>query len=300
MKNYIIILIFLLLPPSYLIGQNKFYIGQPIYIAGGADLFIENHEIKFGANIITSTAPKGFLILGENTMLTETSDAAKIVGYIRNNFPLNLNSYPVGTLLKLKTFELETNSNTEPVEIAYISTAPENPNSLAGIEEIADNGYWDINSQAHGKVTLYFTEEDLELLENNDIAAFSIAGFNGTDWELIPSTVNMESGYIQSSDFINLSGYSSYTFAISAELGTNIPKKIINIITYQQNGTIFITSDNVQIQEVVLFDMRGRNVFRKSNIHSSHVSLNGLPLSRGIHIINILTDKGVVSKKIAY
>ncbi|WP_181248475.1 T9SS type A sorting domain-containing protein [Flavobacterium magnum] len=290
---------FLWMFPLSAAAQTAFYVGEEIYIGSGGTLYCANSEVKFNANIVTETAPKGVLVFGENTSYSGADDAHKVVGFLANNFPADLVVYPVGSLLTLKPFELQTASNDAPVEIGFIAAAPENPGNLEGVGELADSGYWAIHSEALGKVKLYFTAEDLASLSVSDFADFSIAGYDGSDWVVIPSTVNEAGSYVQSNDFIDQALYSSYTFAVAAPLNTPDPAGVIDIVSYRQRGSIFIRSESASIQQVILYDMRGREVYRKWG-SGLQLELNDLNTAGGVYVIVVETDRGSVTRKIVY
>ena len=86
----------------------------------------------------------------------------------------------------------------------------------------------------------------------------------------------------------------------NATLGvdTFIPEN--GIIAYVDSKVLNIESVNQSIENVVVFDISGRRVAEKLKINESatQLSLNGI--ARQVLLVQITTDKGVVTKKIIF
>lgn len=61
---------------------------------------------------------------------------------------------------------------------------------------------------------------------------------------------------------------------------------------------ITVTSEELEIQEIFISDMAGREVFRQTGINDSYITIYLTDWEAGMYIVKILTDRGFVSKKI--
>lgn len=71
------------------------------------------------------------------------------------------------------------------------------------------------------------------------------------------------------------------------------------IIIYQSNNQIFIESDLLNIESVYVYDILGRNVFSKENIHNTTFNTNQLSIQKQVIIVKVRTeDNKIITKKI--
>ncbi|MGK4566291.1 hypothetical protein [Flavobacterium sp. 3HN19-14] len=201
--------------PLAMSAQQKLYVGQPIYIGSGAKLFTQNYEVKFNADITTAISPKGLLVAGANTTFTGTGDLKKVNGYIKNNFPHDLGYFPLGTNSITKALNLIVENNDVPVIAGYMPGSPQSPTSIdSDLQQISGNGHWDIQSTAQAKITLAFNDVLEPLVAEFGLSRFSIAGWDGTQWSLLPATILPGNQHIRTNDFVDSSVYSNFAFAI--------------------------------------------------------------------------------------
>ena len=84
-------------------------------------------------------------------------------------------------------------------------------------------------------------------------------------------------------------------------LGTANPELNANsVIVYQQGNTINITSGDLDMTDVTIYDVRGSKIYTKSGINATETSISNLAVQQQVLIIEINTLKGKVTKKIIF
>ena len=84
-------------------------------------------------------------------------------------------------------------------------------------------------------------------------------------------------------------------------LGVNNPVLNTNsVIVYQQNGVINITSGNVTMNSVTIYDIRGRKLLTQDKINNTETAISNLQAQHEVLIVEINTTNGTVSKKIIF
>jgi len=73
-----------------------------------------------------------------------------------------------------------------------------------------------------------------------------------------------------------------------------------NVIAYKNGNAISISTGNVTITGVTVYDTRGRLLYNASGINATETSVNGLQAQQQVLIVKIATEKGEVSKKIIF
>ena len=88
---------------------------------------------------------------------------------------------------------------------------------------------------------------------------------------------------------------------INNVLGTHAPSITANeVIVYKQDKALNIISGNAVIDDVAIFDTRGRLIYNMNNVNASSFTVEGLQAEEQVIIVEITTDKGKVSKKVIY
>lgn len=107
---------------------------------------------------------------------------------------------------------------------------------------------------------------------------------------------------------------SAYTFATEAgtfdnrftivymePLSTSNPVLTTNnVIVYKDGNSINITTGNIDMTDVSIYDIRGRVLYTKSGINATETSITNLQAQQEVLIVEITTPNGKVSKKIVY
>ncbi|MEO0043077.1 MAG: hypothetical protein RL329_2525, partial [Bacteroidota bacterium] len=176
------------------------------------------------------------------------SDAMHIDGYVRK-YGVGAFTFPTGDNGKLRTCAISSMSNaTESTTAAYFQAnpntaitsnlgggnygalptgAPFNTSSkAANVSNLSNLEYWDVNGAASVRLTLsYDATSAINTLTSNDLSKLTIAGWNGTQWVAIPSTVTgtLTAGTIQTDAALLPNTYNVYTFAAKTLLVGSAP-----------------------------------------------------------------------------
>ena len=85
------------------------------------------------------------------------------------------------------------------------------------------------------------------------------------------------------------------------QLGTDELTAISNsVVLYQQNGVINITSGNVEMTDVTIYDVRGSKIYTQTDVNAMQVAITNLVAQQQVLIVEIGTVNGTVTKKIIY
>jgi len=84
-------------------------------------------------------------------------------------------------------------------------------------------------------------------------------------------------------------------------LGTTTPQLDANaVIIYKNGNALNINAGTAVINDVTVFDIRGRKLVGKTGVNAVETVLTGLDVAQQVLIIEVTTTKGKVSKKIVY
>ncbi|MFH7015980.1 Ig-like domain-containing protein [Flavobacterium sp. FlaQc-47] len=73
------------------------------------------------------------------------------------------------------------------------------------------------------------------------------------------------------------------------------------IIIYQSNNQIMIESDLLNIESVYVYDVLGRNIFNKENVHTTSYSTDQLSIQHQVIIVKVRTeDNKIITKKVIF
>ena len=87
----------------------------------------------------------------------------------------------------------------------------------------------------------------------------------------------------------------------TSQLGTESPAITANdVIVYKQDKAIHIASGSVVMNEINVFDVRGRLIYTAKDVNASSFVIDRLQSENQMLIVNIATESGKVSKKILY
>ena len=73
-----------------------------------------------------------------------------------------------------------------------------------------------------------------------------------------------------------------------------------SIAIAKNNNTLNISAGSLTINSVVIFDLQGRKIFTRSNVDASTTSISDLTIANQIILVQITTDKGIVTKKVQF
>lgn len=84
-------------------------------------------------------------------------------------------------------------------------------------------------------------------------------------------------------------------------LGTDNPALTANnVIIFKEGNDININTGTANMNDVTVYDVRGRKIFSKSNINATQTTITGLTVQQQVLIVEVITSKGKVSKKIVF
>lgn len=84
-------------------------------------------------------------------------------------------------------------------------------------------------------------------------------------------------------------------------LGTNNPElSLNNVVVYQNTTGINITSGNLVIKDVTVYDVRGRQVYAAKGVNSTGTVLSGLQPAQQLLIVEVVTEAGKTTRKVVY
>jgi len=84
-------------------------------------------------------------------------------------------------------------------------------------------------------------------------------------------------------------------------LGTNNPaKEQINAVVYKSGNTVTVNTETALINGITIYDIRGAKVYSQQGINATTASVANLNVAHQVLIVEINTNKGMVSKRIIY
>ena len=191
--------------------------------------FSNNQSGAYPGIIVTnrnSDAP-GIVAFGENGSWENAADDRHIDGYAKVYHDREF-TFPIGNLGYYKPVTISGAYATaaayyldNPSKLPFI---PVSTRSSSSSEEkrmlVSDVEYWDIDGSNETRITFYWdTNSNVDELTNNNLEDLTIAGWNGTSWEIIPSSIDIDKqsstkvGSITSNFAVVPDTYEVFTFA---------------------------------------------------------------------------------------
>ncbi|NDP27901.1 MAG: T9SS sorting signal type C domain-containing protein [Flavobacterium sp.] len=287
-------------------------IGSPTYCTWAGGTFISNGESQV-------VNPNGIIQTGQGFFIEALNSATSLSFNNGQRAANNTNQFFKTKAIERNTIWLNatnTTGNFSQMAVGYITDA------TLGIDEfdgkyyndgaIALNSFLDNTEYVIQGRPLPFDGTDEVPLSfkttnsgNYTIAIDHVDGlFSGNqDIILKDNTTGTETdlktkGYA----FSATAGVDNTRFSLKYQktLGINTPvfdEK--NVIAYTKNGKIHIKSNGLPLDNVKLFDIRGRLLFEKTKINSNETSIESSKYANQVLIVRIIaTDKRVVNKKI--
>jgi hypothetical protein len=88
---------------------------------------------------------------------------------------------------------------------------------------------------------------------------------------------------------------------ISQALGTNVQELDANsVVVFKDGKTINVSSLSNLIKAITIYDVRGRVLYKKTGIDAQKASVSDLQAAQEVLIIEVVTEKGKLSKRIIY
>ena len=262
-------------------------------------------------NIDYISIGQGFIVKANSTTLNftnsmrvanNTNQFFKTKQLEKNRIWLNLSndSTPVNQML-LAYMTGATMGIDPAIDGAYFNDSQTALNSVIGNEEFAVQGRalpfdgtdevpLSFKATNSGNYTIAIDHVDGLFSGNQDIILKDNENGMETNLKLDPYT------------FIASAGATNTRFSLKYQKSLGISTPVFdekNVIVYTNNGKIHIKSNGVSLDNVQLFDIRGRLLFEKTKINSNEISIESLKYANQVLIVQIMsTDKKVVNKKI--
>lgn len=188
---------------------------------------------------------KSFISFMPGSSWSGVTDKAYVDGYVRT-FMSNKFIFPIGDNNQFKPAAVDKAAYASPTEAAYFGVSPnlaittpffggvsqilpaDGPyptnKKQASLYQVSSKEYWDVNGNVLARLSLSWNDKsEIKKLTNGGLKNLTIVGWNGNEWEVLPSTVdvyslfgsssNIAQGSITTNMEIDLNAYSVYTLA---------------------------------------------------------------------------------------
>jgi len=73
-----------------------------------------------------------------------------------------------------------------------------------------------------------------------------------------------------------------------------------SVVVYKQDNVIKVNTGNIIMDNVVVYDLRGRVIYNQKDINASQATLTGLVAEQQILLVEVITPAGRITKKVIY
>lgn len=212
--------------------QGQVQNDSALFVNDYGNIYFDSGNYYFGTTAITSTSRTnsiyGVISFGTSATYSGASNTSFVDGYVRV-YGTNPFIFPIGqsnTLAPAAVFPFSDGWR----DAAYFNESPTNIGATvdASVTAISEVEYWKINGSSSSNISLTWRNSSaIETLTASRLSDLIIVGWNGSNWEQIPSEVdvtsilggvsNFSSGSITTSISIIPSVYSAYTFGSKRE-----------------------------------------------------------------------------------
>lgn len=271
------------------------------YIDSGGNLYVENLPINFQGNLITNENENyGQLVVNNVTINSSNSGFAD--GFVKS-YSIGDFEFPIGDDVVYAPVEFGIQSN-QPVTGKYsLGGTPDTSQHIPDLEKISENEFWQLISNSEGELTLRWQQiSGIEALTNQDLSKLRMVGWNqsANQWEIIeheiPVVGDFDLGQLKSLNAVDLNTYTAFTFGrIGEALGlTDFDFNSVQITL--NSGKLTAFSKNVPIDEIILYDLTGRQIARYKTINNLEYQT---PYSypKGVYAATVLLKDGTVVRR---
>lgn len=205
-----------------------------LYIGDTGVVSVFTTPYNFGTSPATTTTTRttvnyGKLYFSAGTNWVAASDAHHVNGYVSTYGNADF-TFPVGNGTKLAPARVQSAALTSRYDNAYYSANPTAVGSTVDggtIKAISTVEYWDLQSTSSAVLSLTWrgSSNVATIAAGTTLADVVIAGWNGTQWEQIPSAVDVNylgsgtastltAGSITSTTAVNFATYSKFTIGV--------------------------------------------------------------------------------------
>ena len=72
---------------------------------------------------------------------------------------------------------------------------------------------------------------------------------------------------------------------------------IVNIYPNPSNGQFVISNSDI-MRDIIITDLRGKNVYTNKNLNSNYLNIELDYLDRGMYLVNIISKNGIITKSV--
>ena len=83
-------------------------------------------------------------------------------------------------------------------------------------------------------------------------------------------------------------------------LGNNHPEYANNVMVFKEGSTIKVTSSNILIKNVTIYDICGSKLYSQADINNTEVAITGLQIQQQVLIDEITTPKGSEIRRVIF
>lgn len=238
------------------------HIGGSLHVESGANFYVQSHVVSFGNSSSTTTlkstpyaSNSGKIMLGSSSSFSTDGTSTKFVNGYAGTYNTNVTLLAIGASTIYAPIKVTAATNDvvtgKNVHAAYFNAAPYTAysNSVdASVSEVANSEYWIVKGE-NAVLSLSWRESSNLDAFTASLAGVTIVGYNTVDaeWQVIDSTpesgATLTSGFIKSTNPINLSEYSA--FAIGEKGVDCFTTVIASNLTRTWNGSAWDTTPTI-------------------------------------------------------
>lgn len=296
--------------------------------------FFDNHHFDYGGSftspgVITSSRTAGntgLIYFNTGSSWTNADELQYIDGYVVSSLTSGF-TFPIGHNGNYKPLAI---AGGTPVTAAYWNgdvASVSGANTNTAIAAISNVDYWEASGSNATTLTLTWDmNSNIGGLTGSNIANLTIVGWNGTNWDVIPSSVDankldiysynrvfsttgstLVSGSITATSTFDLNNYQYFSFGsltlpftqfISANNGLGIDAVDMfvypNPATSFEEMTIAYHIKEYESADIVIFDMQGQVLYTQALSASMGVDkIEGYQnITNGNYLVGIMTNTG--------
>ena len=308
-----------------------------VSVLGGCSMsFFNNHHFDYGGmfanpGVITGSRTAGNIGLtyfNTGSSWTNADELQYIDGYVVNATTQSF-TFPIGHNAMYKPLALTGGVNATTA--AYWNgnvTSITGANTNTAIAAISSNDYWEASGSTSSILTLSWdAASNIAGLTGSTLANLSIVGWNGSSWDVIPSTIDVDkldiytynrnflggspstltSGSISSNGVIDLNNYSYFSLASLTLPFTQLivandgfGEDAVDMFLYPnpaasfEDLTVVYHINEFESADIVIFDMKGQVLYRQPLTTSMGVDkIDSFPhIKNGTYLVSIITSSG--------
>jgi hypothetical protein len=233
-----------------------------IFVGDAGVLAIHTTPYNFGTSPVSTTTTRttgnyGKLYFSAGANWASATDTNHVNGYVSSYANLAF-TFPIGNGTVLAPARVQNTNLATTYDGAYYSADPSTIDvdlNLSTLKAISISEYWDIQSTSSATLSLTWRAGSnvAAMATSITLADVVIAGWNGTQWEQIPSVVDgtylgtgavsdLTAGSVTSMFPVDFSTYSKFTIGARGSCG---PLVVYNGIIRKWNGTNWV--DNLGV-----------------------------------------------------